>query len=241
MTAERARNAASASLSRFSLLFHFPSLHIKPVSHRTAPQSSYQATQRRVTLEPPADLLLPQMATSLAPAPARAAYTPSTVAPLSAAAKAFRNPDFSLECRKPDKVALIPAPISQQQWSPPDEEKGRSIRSPGSRSNSTASLELGDRSLDSNGSATDVESLLDDDPFLDGWLEDRKASGVPGGASEGPFGPTAVERAAPWSELERPQAPRGVDWTRVLATAIETAKETLDLRWAFNELLKVQS
>lgn len=152
----------------------------------------------------------------------------SNATPFSAAAKAFPNPDFCLEKRR-TKVVSLPVLSFQHQQSHPDEEKGRSYRSKGSRTSSSNSLGFGDLSLDSNGSSTDVE--LDDGAFADAWLDERKALD--------PFSAPSVlgdifrtERAQDM-QLESRSSPApagGVDWTAVLAEAIETARETIDLR-----------
>lgn len=165
------------------------------------------------------------MAATLVPASPRTGRTPSTVDIFSAAAKGFQNPDFAIETRKP-KPPSLPAPSFEAQWSPPDEEKGRSMRSAGSRSTSAASLDFGDRSLDSGDSSADT-LLNEDDDFLDGWLADKKEGGTQS-VLEGMRISSATEQEVSWQDEPAPAS--GVDWTNVLATAIFTVKEKIDLR-----------
>lgn len=155
-------------------------------------------------------------------------YFPSNAHPFAAAAPSsgWKHPDFCLEKRRQKKTASEPVLPFVESRFPPDEEKGRAFRSNNSRATSTTTLFSGEDPFSSKG------HMLDDDrDFTDLSLADQASQGS-----------TAVDSDLAsifFDELDldvRLEAatpapgPASVNWSKLLAEAVEFTRENIDLR-----------
>lgn len=173
--------------------------------------------------------------------------------PLSGFAKgSWPVPDFSLESRRPKSSATVPSLVdprdvsaASQPFRPPDEEKGRSMRSK-SQSNSTSALfsgsdvsNQGDRRFSQLALvglfAGTVGADGGDDDYLDSWVADGGALAADEAVDEAAVQVRSVDVSKDRA-LERAVSPPAgssrqvMDWTMVLENAVMKADGDINLQ-----------
>lgn len=170
--------------------------------------------------------------------------------PLSGFAKgSWPVPDFSLESRRPKASSTLPSLFARRDvttaFRPPDEEKGRSLRSK-SQANSTSALfsgsdvsNQGAGGFSQLGSETVFAGAEDqdggDDDYLDSWVADGGALAAEEVVDETTEQVGAVDLSRD-SGLERAASPptgttrQVMDWTMVLENAVMKADGDINLQ-----------
>ncbi|BGP21726.1 leucine rich repeat domain containing protein [Rhodotorula toruloides] len=171
--------------------------------------------------------------------------------PLSGFAKgSWPVPDFSLESRRPKASSTLPSlfahrdiTAASQPFRPPDEEKGRSLRSK-SQANSTSALFSGSdvsnygggftQLASAGGLAAEADQEGGDDDYLDSWVADGGALAADETVDEATEQVRTIDLSKDFG-LERAASPPAettrevMDWTIVLENAVMKADGDINL------------
>ncbi|GAA6036927.1 hypothetical protein JCM8097_006358 [Rhodosporidiobolus ruineniae] len=157
--------------------------------------------------------------------------------PFSAASKPWAPPDFSKDSPRRRKLLQSPSQPTVQLAFPPDEEKGRSLRTNSlSAAQPTSGLlpafdyspltQHSTPTLFTRNQSTRTDDGDDDDAFLDSWRQDGGAQGE--GETEALANDPVVEED--WREARASPRPQPhVDWTKVLDHAVTKSDGWVDL------------